>query len=46
MIGKILAAALGLNVVVSVAIADEERISFPADYGTKFHNYLSLDRVQ
>lgn len=46
MIGKIIAAALGLSVVVTIALADEERISFPADYSTKFHNYLSLDRVQ
>lgn len=46
MIGKIIAAALGLSVVVTTALADEERISFPADYSTKFHNYLSLDRVQ
>jgi len=46
MIGKILAVALGLSVAVNTAIADEERISFPADYSTTFHNYLSLDRVQ
>ena len=46
MIGKAFAVALGLVVVVNVAIADEERISFPADYSTKFRNYLSLDRVQ
>jgi hypothetical protein len=46
MIGKAFALALGLGVVVNVAMADEERISFPADYSTKFYNYLSLDRVQ
>ncbi|MCP4781664.1 MAG: cytochrome P460 family protein [Hyphomicrobium sp.] len=46
MIGKMFAVALGLSVAVSIAIADEERISFPADYSTKFDNYLSLDRVQ
>ncbi len=31
---------------LSLAGADEERISFPADYKTAFTNYLSLDRVQ
>jgi len=46
MIGKAFAAALGLGIVASVALADDERISFPADYSTKFYNYLSLDRVQ
>lgn len=46
MIGKAFAVALGLVVVANLAIADEERISFPADYSTKFQNYLSLDRVQ
>ncbi len=46
MIGKMFAVALGLSVAVSTAIADEERISFPADYSTKFDNYLSLDRAQ
>ncbi len=46
MIGKILALVLGLGIVANVAMAQEERISFPADYSTKFHNYLSLDRVQ
>lgn len=46
MIGKAFALTLGLGLVVNVAMAGEERISFPADYGTKFSNYLSLDRVQ
>ena len=46
MIGKAFAVALGLGIVASVALADDERISFPADYSTKFYNYLSLDRVQ
>lgn len=38
--------AFGLVVFVTVATADEPRISFPADYSANFHNYLSLDRVQ
>ena len=46
MIGKAFAVALGLVVVANLAIADEERISFPINYSTKFQNYLSLDRVQ
>lgn len=46
MIGKIFAVALGVSVAISAAMADDERISFPANYSTKFHNYLSLDRVQ
>jgi len=46
MIGKAFAVALGLVVVANLAIADEERISFPTNYSTKFQNYLSLDRVQ
>lgn len=46
MIGKAFALVLGFGIVVSAAMADEERISFPADYKTKFYNYLSLDRVQ
>lgn len=46
MIGKAFALTLGLGIVASAAMADEERISFPADYSAKFYNYLSLDRVQ
>jgi hypothetical protein len=46
MIGKAFALVLGIGIIVSTAMADEERISFPADYKTKFYNYLSLDRVQ
>ncbi len=46
MIGKIFAVALCLSIVITAAVADEERISFPADYSAKFQNYLSLDRVQ
>lgn len=37
---------LGLGLIAGTALADEERISFPADYKTQFENYLSLDRVQ
>lgn len=37
---------LGLGIFVGVAVGEEPRISFPADYSTRFHNYLSLDRVQ
>lgn len=46
MIGKAVALTVALGIIASVALADEERISFPADYSTKFYNYLSLDRVQ
>lgn len=40
------AVVAGLISLASVVAADEPRISFPAEYATKFHNYLSLDRVQ
>lgn len=46
MLGKVFAATLGLGVLAHVALADDARISFPAEYATEFHNYLSLDRVQ
>lgn len=46
MIRKASALVLGLGLIASAALADEERISFPADYKTQFENYLSLDRVQ
>jgi cytochrome P460 len=45
MIRKAFALTLGLGLIVGAAFADDERISFPADY-TQFENYLSLDRVQ
>ena len=43
---RLFAATVGLGVCAHVALADDTRISFPADYATEFHNYLSLDRVQ
>ena len=46
MIRKASALVLGLGLIASAALADEERIAFPADYKTQFQNYLSLDRVQ
>ncbi|MFD0986116.1 cytochrome P460 family protein [Methyloligella solikamskensis] len=42
---RTIALLLGFSVIASVALAKEERISFPADY-KQFENYLSLDRVQ
>ncbi len=44
--GKVFALTVVFGIVASVAMAVEERISFPADYSTTFYNYLSLDRVQ
>lgn len=32
--------------LTSVGMAEEQRIKLPADYATKFKNYLSLDRTQ
>ena len=46
MIRKASALVLGLGLIASVALADEERVSFPANYKTTFENYVSLDRVQ
>lgn len=37
---------LGLGALTATVVAGQERIAFPADYKTKFTNYLSLDRVQ
>ena len=45
MAGKILGASIALGMIASVALADDERISFPENY-KDFENYLSLDRVQ
>ncbi len=46
MIRKASALVLGLGLIASVALADEERVSFPANYKTTFENYVSLDRMQ
>ena len=46
MIRKASALVLGLGLIASVALADEEQVSFPANYKTTFENYVSLDRVQ
>lgn len=46
MVRKASALMLGLGLIATTAVADEARISFPADYKTQFQNYLSLDRVQ
>lgn len=44
---RIFAVGLALGMLASATLAaDERRISFPANYKTDFHNYLSLDRVQ
>ncbi|MEM8644606.1 MAG: cytochrome P460 family protein [Pseudomonadota bacterium] len=40
------AGLLGLGLMTGVAVSEEPRVSFPADYKTTFENYLSLDRVQ
>jgi hypothetical protein len=37
---------IGLGLMAGVAVSEEPRISFPANYKTEFENYLSLDRVQ
>jgi hypothetical protein len=44
--GAVAVLAACLAAAASVVFAQEERISFPADYKTDFTNYLSLDRVQ
>lgn len=45
--GRAFAVILALGIVASATLAaDEQRISFPANYKTDFYNYLSLDRVQ
>lgn len=45
--GRAFAVVLALGIVASAALAaNEQRISFPANYDTEFYNYLSLDRVQ
>lgn len=46
MMKKAPALMLGLGLIAGTALADEERISFPANYQAQFENYLSLDRVQ
>lgn len=40
------AAAVGLVIAGTSIAGDEPRIAFPADYATKFKNYVSLDRTQ
>lgn len=42
----ITAAAVVVSIAGSMAVAEEERIAFPAGYASKFTNYLSSDRVQ
>lgn len=37
---------MGLGLTAGVAVSEEPRVSFPANYETEFENYLSLDRVQ
>ncbi len=37
---------IGLGLTAGVAVSEEPRVSFPANYKTEFENYLSLDRVQ
>lgn len=43
-VGAAVAAASAFALSLTMARAQEERISFPADYATEFTNYLSLDR--
>ena len=46
MLHKLVSIAMISLCATSVATADEHRVRFPADYGTAFANYLSLDRTQ
>ncbi len=46
MLKKVLGAGLVVALAASAALADKERIAFPADYQTKMQNYVSLDRTQ
>jgi len=46
MLTKALSASLAAVLVASAALADKDRIVFPADYKTKMQNYVSLDRTQ
>jgi hypothetical protein len=36
--------ALGIGATIAVAQAPDDRVSFPANYATKYSNYLSVDR--
>lgn len=46
MLTKVFGASLAAVLVASTAVADTDRIAFPADYETKMQNYVSLDRTQ
>lgn len=46
MFRQLTTAALLFGLVASTAIADDERVAFPADYRSSMVNYLSLDRTQ
>ena len=46
MLTKVFSASLVVALAASAALADQERIAFPADYKTNMHNYVSLDRTQ
>ena len=43
---KAMPVVFGLALITTMAIADEPRVAFPANYATSFKNYLSLDRTQ
>lgn len=46
MLTKVFGASIAAVLVTSAALADKDRIAFPADYETKMQNYVSLDRTQ
>ena len=43
---KVFSVTLAAALAASAALADQERIAFPADYETNMQNYVSLDRTQ
>ena len=46
MMTKVFSVTLAAALAASAALADQERIAFPADYETNMQNYVSLDRTQ
>ena len=46
MLTRVFGASFAAVLVTSAALADKDRIAFPADYETKMQNYVSLDRTQ
>ena len=46
MLTRVFGASFAAVLVTSAALADKDRIAFPADYETKMQNYVSIDRTQ